>query len=56
LCRKIDAKVIESIRIFDVIILFEDIYIVISGTEVFKNDDGTESKVQPGGITIGRGL
>ena len=32
----------------------EDIYIVISGTGVFLNDDGTEHHVQPGDITIAR--
>ncbi|MDR1732087.1 MAG: cupin domain-containing protein [Synergistaceae bacterium] len=32
----------------------EDVYIVISGTGTFKNDDGKEYEVGPGDITIAR--
>ena len=32
----------------------EDVYIIISGTGVFKNDDGTEHAVGPGDVTIAR--
>jgi mannose-6-phosphate isomerase-like protein (cupin superfamily) len=32
----------------------EDVYIIISGTGVFKNDDGKEHEVKPGDITIAR--
>ncbi|MDR2529179.1 MAG: cupin domain-containing protein [Synergistaceae bacterium] len=32
----------------------EDVYIVVSGTGVFKNNDGTEHEVGPGDITIAR--
>ena len=32
----------------------EDIYIVISGTGVFINDDGTKHEVQTGDVTIAR--
>ncbi|MCL1876322.1 MAG: cupin domain-containing protein [Synergistaceae bacterium] len=32
----------------------EDIYIVVSGTGVFINDDGTEHNIEPGDITIAR--
>ncbi|MDR1377140.1 MAG: cupin domain-containing protein [Synergistaceae bacterium] len=32
----------------------EDIYVVVSGTGVFKNDDGSEHPVKPGDITIAR--
>jgi mannose-6-phosphate isomerase-like protein (cupin superfamily) len=32
----------------------EDVYIVISGAGVFKNDDGKEYPVKPGDITIAR--
>jgi mannose-6-phosphate isomerase-like protein (cupin superfamily) len=30
----------------------EDVYVIVSGTGVFKNNDGTESPVGPGDITI----
>jgi mannose-6-phosphate isomerase-like protein (cupin superfamily) len=32
----------------------EDVYIVVSGAGVFKNDDGKEYEVGPGDITIAR--
>ena len=32
----------------------EDIYIVVSGTGVFTDDDGTEHEIAPGDITIAR--
>ncbi|MDR2180983.1 MAG: cupin domain-containing protein [Synergistaceae bacterium] len=32
----------------------EDIYVIVSGTGLFKNDDGKEFEVKPGDITIAR--
>jgi mannose-6-phosphate isomerase-like protein (cupin superfamily) len=32
----------------------EDVYIIVSGTGIFKNDDGTDHPVKAGDITIAR--